>query len=336
MTAGGGDDGSPRHTRRAIFSVDGAAGTATPRHDDIAGEEPLHIRVRARFVDDGDGRDDVAGGVAAAVPDERTLSITLRTPDRGRGDISDIDEMGTGRSDDRDLALGYLFAEGVLTRRADVVAVTCPGPDRVTVTLRDDLRVPFGRVERQGITSSACGLCGKRDDEGLLMGLGPDRGVAIAPDRLPPLSPTLIADLPARLRAAQPTFARTGGLHAAGLFSWQGQLIDAREDIGRHNAVDKVLGARLWVGAPDRPLSLREHILVISGRAGFELVQKARMACIPLLVAVGAPSSMAVRWADEGQMTLVAFCRDGRFNVYAAPDRIAMKPAQQRPDLPSG
>jgi FdhD protein len=240
--------------------------------DRLAVEAPLELRLRA-------GRD------------ERSLSITMRTP-----------------GDDRELAAGFLFTEGLVRDRAELGAIV-EGEDTVTVEL---VGRPLPESDRAFAMTSACGVCGK----GSLASLRatPDG----RPGPGPRLTPEIVHRLPADLRAAQETFDATGGLHAAGLFDARGERLLVREDVGRHNAVDKLIGARFLAGA----LPAHDQILVVSGRASFELVQKALMARIPVLAAVGAPSTLAVSLAEEGGMTLLGFVRDQRFNVYCGRERL--------------
>lgn len=267
----------------ATVRIDGHA--ASPREDVLAVEEPLEIRLRV-----GNG-------------EERTLSVTMRTP-----------------GDDVALALGFLVAEGIVARREDVVEARHCGPaarddgtsNVVRIVLGADTTFDPSRLERHFYTSSSCGVCGKTSLDAV-------RAAAHAEvARGPSLDPFMIHAMPERLRAAQATFARTGGLHAAGIFSERGELVVAREDVGRHNAVDKVVGERLVAGA----LPLSFAVLFVSGRASFELVQKAVMAGIPVLAAVGAPSSLAVELARAEGLTVVGFVRDGHFNVYSCPERV--------------
>lgn len=223
------------------------------------------------------------------------LAMTMRTPGH-----------------DAELAVGFLLGEGWLVRGSDLVAIES-GDDVVRLTLAADAPVPAARARQFAITS-ACGVCGKASRDELAV-----RSPFPPPDAARPrLTAALVADLPERLRAAQPAFAATGGLHAAGLFDASGTLITAREDVGRHNAVDKVLGARWLAGALPAP----EVILVVSGRASFELVQKAVVAGLPALVAIGAPSTAAVELAGAHGLTLCGFARGGRFNVYAGVGRL--------------
>jgi FdhD protein len=247
--------------------------------DQLAVEAPLELRVRA-------GRD------------ERSLCITMRTP-----------------GEDAELAVGFLFTEGLVRERAEIASVTTPTEDTVVVELA---RGPLPESGARAFTmTSACGVCGKESLEGL-RAVPAGRPEADGPEILP----EVIHRLPAALRAAQAAFASTGGLHAAGLFQAQGERLIVREDVGRHNAVDKLIGARFLAGG----LPARGTILVVSGRASFELVQKALMARIPVMAAVGAPSTLAVSLAAAGGMTLLGFVRDQRFNVYCGRERVRLDP----------
>ncbi|WP_425147399.1 formate dehydrogenase accessory sulfurtransferase FdhD [Deinococcus sp.] len=238
--------------------------------DELAVEEPLELRV--------------------GTPEHsQPLSVTMRTPGH-----------------DLELARGWLHAEGLL----DAVSGISPlqGAPNVLLLTGDAERLLAAR--REGVTSSACGVCGSGSVEGLM------RRVSAPVWTAPPLSPALIARLPDLLRTAQPAFSASGGLHAAGLLGADGTLLSAYEDVGRHNAVDKLVGAAL------SRLPLDNHCLVTSSRAGFEIVQKALLAGIPVVVTVGAPSSLAAETALSLGLTLVGFARGGRFNVYAGAERI--------------
>lgn len=245
---------------------------ATPTEDHVAAEEPLEIRIEGRSV-----------------------AITMRTPGH-----------------DLELAAGFLFTEGVIDGPDDLRAIahvddpSDPQGNTVDTVLASG--VPAARrsaADRALYASSSCGVCGKASIDRLLVGAPP-----LSPEWTP--DPAVLLALPDRLRKAQAVFDRTGGLHAAALFSPEGELEVLREDIGRHNAVDKVIGWRL---REDR-VPVDDRILLVSGRAGFEIVQKALVARISVVAAVGAPSSMAVDLAEESGLTLVGFLRDGRYNQY--------------------
>ncbi|MET8677380.1 formate dehydrogenase accessory sulfurtransferase FdhD [Streptomyces sp. NPDC004647] len=274
--------------RRVIRIRDGAV---TTRPDTLVAEEPLEIRLNGK-----------------------PLAITMRTP-----------------GDDFALAAGFLVSEGVLGEAEELANIVyCAGATAggsntynvVDVTLAPGVPVPDITLERNVYTSSSCGLCGKASLDAV-------RTTARWPIAdTPPVrvEPALLSALPDRLRAAQRVFDRTGGLHAAGLFSERGELLDLKEDVGRHNAVDKLIGRALQSG--DLPLS--RTILLVSGRASFELAQKAVMAGIPVLAAVSAPSSLAVDLAAETGLTLVGFLRGSSMNVYAAEKRVALRTAAAR------
>lgn len=226
---------------------------------------------------------------------ESALSITMRTP-----------------GNDRELAAGFLLTEGIVRSADDLVEVVQSTDDSVVAHVRAGLEVSYGALDRHVYTTSSCGVCGKTSLDAVRT------TSAFAIGRGPRVRASDVAALPDRLRVRQATFSRTGGLHAAGLFSSDGSIVDAREDVGRHNAVDKLFGAALVA----RALPLAESILMLSGRASFELVQKARMAGVAFVAAVGAPSSLAVELARAESMTLLGFVRDGRFNVYAGAERL--------------
>ena len=235
----------------------------------------------------------------------RPLTVTMRTPGH-----------------DFDLAAGFLVSEGVLHAADEVTAVRyCAGATSdggntynvVDVGLAPGVAAPDASLERNFYTTSSCGLCGKAS----LDAVRTTARWSVADDPLN-VAPELLTTLPDRLRAAQRVFDSTGGLHAAALFRADGEMICLREDVGRHNAVDKVVGYALQAGL----LPLRETILMVSGRASFELVQKALMAGIPMLAAVSAPSSLAVDLAAESGLTLVGFLRGESMNVYAGSERL--------------
>jgi FdhD protein len=274
--------------RKVIRIRDGAVST---RPDTLVAEEPLEIRLNGK-----------------------PLAITMRTP-----------------GDDFALAAGFLVSEGVLGRAEELQNIVyCAGAtvdgsntyNVVDVRTAPGVVMPDITLERNVYTTSSCGLCGKASLDAVRTTArwAIDDGAEAPPVRL---EPALLAGLPDRLRAAQRVFDRTGGLHAAALFTEDGELLDVREDVGRHNAVDKLVGRALQRG--DLPLS--RTILLVSGRASFELAQKAVMAGIPVLAAVSAPSSLAVDLAAETGLTLVGFLRGPSMNVYAGEHRIALRAA---------
>jgi FdhD protein len=228
----------------------------------------------------------------------RSLTITMRTP-----------------GNDIELAAGFLHSEGMIQEISDIRSMGRPSDgsaDIVVVELVGEPRA-LPRAQRNFVMTSACGVCGKASLQDLEVNACP----ILPPDDIQ-LSPEIIHRLPDTLRRAQSVFERTGGLHAAARFDLGGQLECLREDVGRHNAVDKLVGAALL----DRRMPMRDSLLLVSGRASFELVQKALMAGIPVMAAVGAPSSLAVATAERSGMTLIGFLRNGRFNVYSGSRRI--------------
>ncbi|MFE7313055.1 formate dehydrogenase accessory sulfurtransferase FdhD [Streptomyces sp. NPDC057555] len=286
--------------RRRVIRIRGGAVSSRP--DTLVAEEPLEIRLNGR-----------------------PLTITMRTP-----------------GDDFALAAGFLVSEGVVAA-ADEVAniVYCAGAtgggtsrsseaetggggntyNVVDVRLADGVTVPDISLERNVYTTSSCGLCGKASLDAVRTTARWQ--LSADPDTAPRITPETLAALPDRLRAAQRVFERTGGLHAAALFTADGELLDVREDVGRHNAVDKVVGRALR----ENRLPLSSSVLMVSGRASFELAQKAVMAGIPVLAAVSAPSSLAVDLAAETGLTLVGFLRGASMNVYAGEHRLALDTA---------
>jgi len=254
-------------------------GNTTRVEDCLAAEEPLEMRA-GRY----------------------SLGVTLRTP-----------------GNDEELVAGFLFTEGIISRREHLVGLRLPSngaPERnlVRVTLDSKVRLAAGGAARRFSAGSACGVCGKASIAQLRR-----RGLR-SPEATAPFDPDVLCQLPQKLREAQAVFSRTGGLHAAALFNASGELSVLREDIGRHNAVDKVIG---WAFLEGR-LPLSGHVLLVSGRGGFEIVQKALAAGIPLLASVSAPSSLAVQLARELGLTLVGFLRGRRFVIYSEEDRIAV------------
>ena len=218
--------------------------------------------------------------------------------------------------EDHELAAGFLFTEGIIHRRGDVVEIgsclTADEPENtLNVFLAPGVKLDFKRLVRHVFATSSCGVCGKGSIEAVHQSFPP-----ITPTFS--VSPKVMASLPDRMRAAQPTFARTGGLHAAALFDRTGRLALLREDIGRHNAVDKVIGRAFL----ERKTPLDSHILLVSGRASFEIIQKALAARVQVVAAISAPSSLAVEFARESGQVLVGFLRGKTMNVYAGFERV--------------
>jgi FdhD protein len=277
--------------RRTVLTIDTAGRGTVERRDTLAAEEPLEIRVGP-----------------AGPARRRPLAVTMRTP-----------------GDDLDLAIGFLLTEGVIGDAGDVVtaqlcAGTGPAEDRgpntynvVDVVLAGHVPPPETDPARNFYTTSSCGVCGKASIEAIRTRSRFDVGGDPVE-----VDARVLATLPGRLRAAQRVFERTGGLHAAGLFTPSGELLALREDVGRHNAVDKLIG---WAAREQR-LPLAGHVLLVSGRASFELTQKAWMAGLPVLAAVSAPSTLAGDLAAEAGMTLVGFLRGETMNVYTGHHRI--------------
>jgi FdhD protein len=275
-------------------TVQKAAQTATgskleSRQDQVAVEEPLEIRL---------------GYGPAEQRQQRSISITMRTPGQ-----------------DAELAAGFLLSEGIIRGSGDIETVRPSGSpvgplmlhNIIQVELLPGVAVDLARLERHFYTTSSCGVCGKSSLEALEVQNAPTLR-----EHEPRISRSTIYGLPDKLRQSQAVFDRTGGLHAAALFDAGGNLLALREDVGRHNAVDKLIGSQLWAGR----LPLSNNGILVSGRASFELMQKALMAGIPMLVAVGAPSSLAVELAVQFKMTLLGFVRDGRFNIYSGAWRL--------------
>ncbi len=247
--------------------------------DQIAVEEPLEIVLRFR---------------RRSTLVQKPISITMRTPGQ-----------------DQELAVGFLYTEGILHRRSDIGPIE-RGPDSsISVTVAGDLDLT--RLERHFYTSSSCGVCGKATLQALRM----NRKIHLDRSR-PKHSAEFVLQTPSLVRPKQSIFERTGGLHGAALFDPEQNLLRLCEDIGRHNAVDKLVGAELLAGRSD----FSDLLLFVSGRAGFELVQKSIMTGISFMVAVGAPSSLSVELAREYGSTLVGFLRERRFNLYAGSDRL--------------
>ncbi len=258
-------------------------------NDDLAIEEPLEIRVRGRSV-----------------------AVTMRTPALP-GSIPGFSDVRD--TQDAELAAGFLLSEGMIHSADDIARIDpCVRVDTgniVNVFLAPGIQIDLDRLTRHVFSSSSCGICGKATIESLHQHFEP----VVSDIRI---SPDILTALPTKLRETQTCFDKTGGLHAAALFDAEGTLIVAREDVGRHNAVDKLLGHALM----KRMTPLSQHVLLVSGRASFEIVQKALAAGIPIVAAVSAPSSLAVQLAEESHMTLIGFLRDGRMNIYCGEQRI--------------
>lgn len=294
-------DKSPVRVEQAIIRVTGDEWVE--EEDVLAVEEPLELRLR--WWD--------AGALT-----EKSIAVTMRTPGA-----------------DFELATGFLFGEGILTKRGDYFEVGyCLDENEqqtfnvVSVTLMPNTPFDMSRLERHFYTTSSCGVCGKATLEALeIQGCEfLEGGLSVHPETL--------QRLPETLRDAQAVFDQTGGLHAAGLFDAQGKLLALREDVGRHNALDKVIGSELMSGRS----RLDDRVLLLSGRASFELLQKALTARIPVVASVGAPSSLALELAHSFGVTLIGFVRPDGFNIYTHPERIVgastVAPATQGETLP--
>jgi FdhD protein len=282
---------SPDEALRAETTrvVEWRDGVTHQQQDEVVVEEPLEIRVKG-------------------VP----VSVTMRTP-----------------GDDGELAVGFLVTEGIISSREDVRGIEYGGDQRddddgggdsrdiqarnvVDVALRVGLDVDLERLRRNVFAASSCGVCGKASIDAVRV-----RGL-MPPARDIRLAPEVLLGMTETLRAGQTVFGRTGGLHAAGIFDLDGRMLAIREDVGRHNAVDKIIGHAVLTGE----IPLARSVLVVSGRGGFEIVQKALAAAIPIVAAVSAPSSLAVQLAREMGQTLVGFLRGGRFVIYAGEERL--------------
>ena len=262
-------------------------GSPSTRQDVVAVEEPLEIRVRFA---DGDGWQ------------TRSVSVTMRTP-----------------GDDFELAAGFLFAEGLVADRRDIQEISyCSGDEQqeynlLEVRLTPSASFDAGLLNRNFYMTSSCGVCGKASLEAIEV-----QGCAPIADGTLTVPAEVLTGLPEALRAAQPVFEKTGGIHASALFDVEGRLLGLREDVGRHNALDKLIGREFLAGR----LPLTDCIVLVSGRTSFELLQKATMAGVPVVAAVGAPSSLAVELARRFNVTLVGFTRATGFNVYAGRARV--------------
>jgi FdhD protein len=263
--------------RTASFVVTRVAPVAREVFDDVVAiEEPLEI---------------IAAWRAGGEPREKNISVTMRTP-----------------GDDFDLAAGFLFTEGLLSRGDEIGSIRhWSSPNRVRVALSGESSIDTSRLDRHFFTTSSCGVCGKTSIDAL----------RVSNPALPssaPIDGAIITSIPKLLQDAQTAFVETGGVHGAAIIDRGGALLRVREDVGRHNAVDKVIGSFVRKRCTE---SLAASMLVVSSRASFEIVQKAIVATIPAVVSIGAPSSLAIDLAREFNVTLVGFVREGRFNVYA-------------------
>lgn len=262
-------------------------------NDTLAVEEPLEIRLG--FSENG-----------KAV--HKAVSITMRTP-----------------GNDFELAAGFLFTEGILQNAAQIKTIKHCGKfpnnqNTVRIDLSENAEINLDTLTRNFYTTSSCGVCGKSSLEALNI----SGATAIDDESFPKISSSIVHDLPKKLLENQTVFGSTGGLHAAGLFDAMGNLLELREDVGRHNAVDKLIGRQFL----ESEIPLDDKILFLSGRASFELVQKAVMAKIPIICAVGAPSSLAVEAAKNFNITLLGFVRDERFNIYTGTERVEIADVQ--------
>ncbi|ELR68929.1 Formate dehydrogenase chain D [Fulvivirga imtechensis AK7] len=275
----------PRVHKAEVVKMTGIDISESP--DLVAVEEPLEIRI---------------GYGATHQREQKAISVTMRTP-----------------GNDFELALGFLFTENIIAGYDQVVSIQyCANVGKqeerenvVRVELRPDVKIDFDKIERHFYTSSSCGVCSKTSIEAIKTGCSiPVSDLIITGD--------IVRQSPGQLREQQQVFEYTGGLHAAGLFDRNGNLVLMREDVGRHNALDKVLGACL----AENKIPLADYFVMVSGRASFELVQKALMAGVPILTAIGAPSSLALKLAADFGMTLCGFVRKDSFNIYCGRERI--------------
>ena len=253
--------------------------------DVLAVEEPLEIRLSYS-----------EGGIRH----EKAISVTMRTPGA-----------------DAELAIGFLFTEGIIAGTSDVTSTVKVRDNVMLITLADSCTPAIGKLDRNFYTTSSCGVCGKASIDAV-------RTVCAIADDYPydgiKIPVSRVTQLPETLRRRQQVFEQTGGLHACALFSLDGELLMLREDVGRHNALDKLVGAAL----KEQGIPISRHLLMLSGRASFELVQKAAMAGIRVVAAVGAPSSLAVQMAEDSDMTIIGFLRGDKFNIYAGAQRIEL------------
>lgn len=276
------------HTKHLTITTIGA-GEVLQGSDVVSIEEPLEIRLEY-------GRDNDRAA--------KNLSVTMRTPGH-----------------DDDLAAGFLFTEGIINNAGDIAEIvyadrycTEQKQNNIILKLSASCSPVLQHADRNFYTASSCGVCGKGSIDAIrtVSQFGNSTGHDIIIDK------NILYQLPDKLTEHQQDFSQTGGIHASALFSLTGELLSLREDVGRHNALDKLIGAALMNGL----LPLNNHLLLLSGRASFELVQKAAMAGIRIIAAIGAPSSLAVELAEEFNITLVGFLKHNRFNIYTSPERI--------------
>jgi FdhD protein len=259
-------------------------GTVSSVDDFLAVEEPLEIRLEF-------GEENIRK--------TKSISVTMRTP-----------------GNDAELATGFLFTEGIIKSQTDIRQVNHVSENIISIELNEKVKIDVHKLERHFYTSSSCGVCGKTSIESVWTVVSVNSSAHDLP-----VSASVLTLMPAALREKQSVFEHTGGLHASALFDSSGKLILLREDVGRHNALDKLIGAALHSGL----VPLSNFVLLLSGRAGFELVQKAAMAGIKIMAAVGAPSSLAAEMAKQFDMTLVGFLRHERFNIYCGESRIIIE-----------
>ena len=250
-------------------------GISQKKDDILAIEEPLEIKMKYN------------SGQAMI---EKNLSITMRTP-----------------GNDDELASGFLFTEGIIKNTDEIKSIKQYSENSISVELNENVRPVENKLERNFYTTSSCGVCGKASIDAIAT----VTNFKIS-DKFPRVSPEIIISLPEKLSRLQEVFKSTGGLHASALFDLSGTFLELREDVGRHNALDKLIGSRLL----KKSLPLSDTILLLSGRASFELIQKASMAGIPIVVAIGAPSSLALELAKQSGITLIGFLRGGKYNLY--------------------
>ncbi len=255
--------------------------------DLLAIEEPLEIRIS--YFKNNNRK-------------EYNLSITMRTP-----------------GEDSELALGFLFTEGIIDSMDQVLSINSFSENTITIAFTENVIFDIKKLEKHFYTSSSCGICGKTSIEAI-------RTIKSSTTNNKTLivNSTVIQNLPSALRRKQNIFEQTGGLHASAIFNPEGELILLCEDVGRHNALDKLIGSALKTNI----LPLEQYILLLSGRASFELIQKATMAGITIVASIGAPSSLAVELANEREMTLIGFLRNKQFNIYCGKERIKLKDSE--------